>query len=54
MSYIGRALLGVILFLLGNYLGDQATIKDCAITGHATMLGGGEVACGVVRSGSQK
>lgn len=33
--------------LIGNYLGDQATIRDCATTGRAVMYGGGAVECKV-------
>lgn len=33
--------------LAGNYIGDQATLKDCAITGRAAMYGGGVVICKV-------
>jgi hypothetical protein len=35
--------------LLGNLVGDQATIKDCATKGTAKMLGGGTVSCTVIQ-----
>jgi hypothetical protein len=32
---------------IGNYMGDQATLRDCATKQEAGMLGGGVVACEV-------
>lgn len=29
----------------GNYAADQATLRDCATTGQAGMLGGGVIEC---------
>ena len=40
----------ILLFigtLMGNYLGDQKTLTDCATTGRAVMYGGGAVECKV-------
>ena len=37
---------------LGNLMGDQATIKDCATKGKASMAGGGTVICEVQRQGA--
>ena len=33
--------------LIGNYLGDQKTLTDCATTGRAVMYGGKAVECKV-------
>lgn len=35
--------------IIGNCNGDQATLRDCATSGRAVMLGGGEIRCEVVR-----
>lgn len=32
---------------LGNALGDQATLRDCAIRGEAKMAGSGTIECTV-------
>ena len=32
---------------IGNYNGDQATLRDCATKGSATMKGGGTIECKV-------
>lgn len=32
---------------IGNYMGDQATFRDCATTGRAVMYSGGAVECKV-------
>lgn len=36
--------------IVGNYLGDAATLKDCATTGQAVMSSGGTIQCSVMRS----
>jgi hypothetical protein len=41
-------ILGAIM--IGNYMGDQATIRDCATHGKAIMAGGGSITCAVQRS----
>lgn len=41
MDSLDYILAAVLVFSLGNYAGDQATIKDCATKGEAYMLGGG-------------
>lgn len=33
--------------LIGNYMGDLATFRDCATNGRAVMYGGGAVECKV-------
>lgn len=33
--------------LIGNHMGDQATLRDCATQSKATMMGGGTVLCSV-------
>lgn len=33
----------------GNLESDQATLKDCAVKGHANMFGGGSINCEVIR-----
>jgi len=42
----------VLLFLaglwLGNWMGDQATIRDCATKQFAHMLGGGTITCKII------
>ena len=32
---------------LGNALGDQATLRDCAVKGEARMVSGGNIKCEV-------
>ena len=46
------AMLIVVLLGLfaGNLTGDQATLRDCATTGRAEMLGGGSISCSVIRA----
>lgn len=46
------ALVAMFLFglAIGNLVGDQATIKDCASKGVANMAGGGTVKCEVERA----
>lgn len=41
---------GLFGLVLGNLIGDQATIKDCATKGTANMAGGGTVKCEVERA----
>ena len=33
--------------LFGNFEGDQATFRDCAMSGEAKMAGGGVIRCGI-------
>ena len=44
--------LGICLLLfgiiIGNYEGDQATLRDCATKGEAKMVGGGTIRCNVI------
>lgn len=40
-------LLLVPALVAGHRFADQATLKDCAINGHAKMMGGGEIICEV-------
>lgn len=47
----GMTLVMVGLFI-GNLMGDQATIKDCAVNGAARMMGGGTVTCTVNKEAS--
>lgn len=35
--------------LVGNQMGDQLTIKDCATKNRAEMMGGGTITCHVVK-----
>jgi hypothetical protein len=35
--------------LIGNYEGDQATIRDCAQANEARMAGGGSITCSIVK-----
>jgi hypothetical protein len=39
---------------LGNLIGDQATIRDCATKGRANMAGGGTVICEVKKDGGKE
>jgi hypothetical protein len=39
----------ILIVLLGNLLGDQSTLRDCASKGHAYMLGGGNIECTVIK-----
>ena len=39
----------VIGLTVGNGLGDQGTLRDCATQGTATLAGGGSITCDVVR-----
>jgi hypothetical protein len=47
MDFLKAALAMLVFFTIGNYLGDQATLKDCATMGQAKMLGGGSINCTV-------
>lgn len=38
--------------LIGNHDGDQSTLRDCATTGRAKMLGGGIIKCEVLKEQS--
>jgi len=38
--------------LLGNWQGDQQTLKDCAMSNAAPMAGGGSITCTVVKVGA--
>ena len=44
---------GICLFLcgvlVGNYEGDQATLRDCATKEEAKMVGGGVLQCTVMK-----
>lgn len=37
----------VLGMLLGNLIGDQQSIKDCATKNTANMMGGGTISCEV-------
>jgi hypothetical protein len=43
------AVIAISFMLFGNYIGDQATIKDCAAKDYAVMMGGGAINCSVVK-----
>lgn len=53
MDFLEILIIMFIGFLIGNYNGDQATLKDCATTGIAVMAGGGSVKCEVVKKESK-
>ncbi len=55
MSRFAEMFLVVVVSLgIGNCAGDQATIRDCATRGQATMLGGGTIVCTVQREEVRK
>lgn len=35
-------------YVTGNSMGDAATYRDCAYSGEAVMVSGGEIRCGIV------
>lgn len=35
-------------YVVGNSMGDAATYRDCAYSGEAVMVSGGEIRCGIV------
>lgn len=37
-------------FIIGNALGDTATLRDCASAGRATLVGGATVKCEVKKN----
>ena len=39
----------ILGILIGNTMGDHATLKNCAMHGQASMIGGGTVKCEVIR-----
>lgn len=39
---------------IGNWLGDQGILRDCATKGRAGMMGGGIIACNVERQDEYK
>jgi hypothetical protein len=47
MDILISIVLCVCFLMLGNHLADHATLKDCATTGEAKMLGGGTIKCEV-------
>lgn len=49
MKYNFSPILIFIALLIGNYMGDAATLRDCSTTGEAKMLSGGVIKCEVVR-----
>ena len=38
---------------LGNHMGDQATLRDCATKNAAQMLGGGTIKCTVKKESTK-
>lgn len=48
MKFIIIFVIGVLVGIrMGNLDGDQATLRDCATSGHASMKGGGSIDCKV-------
>lgn len=47
MYFLFLMLVFVIALTLGNHLGDQATLRDCAAKHTAIMKGGGVIDCSV-------
>jgi hypothetical protein len=43
-----RVVVILAALIIGNYLGDQKTLLDCAVAGSAKMLGSGSITCAVV------
>lgn len=41
------AMVALVTLIFGNLVGDAGTLKDCATTGEAKMLGGGTITCEV-------
>ena len=39
--------------ILGNYMGDQATLRDCATKNAAQMFGGGTIECTVKKESTK-
>lgn len=45
MSWIEAALLCVICFFSGNWMGDVKTMADCAMAQKAELMGAGWIVC---------
>lgn len=50
MKYLISTVVCIIWALLGNWAGDQATLRDCAIYGQSTMSGRGTIECSVQKA----
>ncbi len=48
-GWLATLILVLLAVIAGNHTGDQATLRDCATTGRADMLGGGSISCTVIR-----
>ena len=46
-DWIVVTLFAIFGLLAGNYLGDVATLRNCATKGYAVMVGGGTITCEV-------
>ena len=46
-DYIMFACIFCCGILFGNFVGDQATFRDCAMKHEAKMAGGGVIYCGI-------
>lgn len=42
-------IVAVAFLLIGNWLGDQATLRECATHDRAHLMGGGNIECSMVR-----
>lgn len=49
MSTSRVIMLLIVGAMLGNCEGDYATLRECAVKGEATMVGGGKIKCGIVK-----
>lgn len=47
-DYVFALVFGLCLGGIGNWIGDQATLRDCATRGEAKMAGGGIIQCTVM------
>ena len=46
---VERFFVGLIAAFIGNYLGDIATMRDCATKSKAKLLGGTTITCEVLK-----
>jgi hypothetical protein len=45
LAYVG---IFIMYIVIGNLLGDQATVRECQKYGSAGMVGGGRIECKIV------
>ena len=47
VDFLAACVCVIVGTFIGNYGGDQATLRDCAIKSEAKMVGGGTIECTV-------